>query len=183
MGKLPPFRRPPTTFPHSPPYFNHTATNTYFLRPQHKPGNEQGKEAQPEFHAETYPPGTAPKEHTFRPDATYEAPAAGQPVEQPGWTSGDVHNAHGFEEGRPMEGQTSREQRGAHPGKRKKERSGLEGVGATGPEQPTVEGKVRQGAFDEDEAARGARGKSGREEGGLNWPGAEEREPARAEDM
>jgi len=40
----------------------------------HKPGSEQGNNAVPEFHAETYPPGTAPKETTFRPDGTYETP-------------------------------------------------------------------------------------------------------------
>lgn len=147
----------------------------------HKPGNEQGKEAIPEFHAETYPPGTAPKESTFQPHNTYETPIHAGPVDFPGATSGDVHEAHGAMEGRPLQGQTSRELHGAHAGKRKKERSGLEGVGATGKEQPTVEGKVRKGAFDEEEAARGQRGKSGAGEGGLAWEGAEERVPTSAE--
>lgn len=82
-----------------------------------------------------------------------------------------------------MQGQTGGELHGAHnaTSKRKKERRGLEGVGATGKEQDTVERKVRENAFDKEEAVRGARGKSGREEGGLNWPGAEEREPESAE--
>jgi hypothetical protein len=140
---------------------------------QHKPGSEQGNEAVPEFHAETYPPGTAPKESTFQPDNTYETPAQANPVDYPGSTSKDVHNAHGFQEGRPLQGQTSREVHGAHAGKRKKERTGLEGVGATSKEQSTVEGYVRDNAFDKDQAAKGQRGKSGAVEGGLAWEGAE----------
>ena len=147
-----------------------SATN---ISPQHKPGNEQGNDAVPEFHAEQHPPGTAPKENTFRPDATYETPAQGNPVDFPNWTSKDVHNAHNFESGRPMEGQTSREVRGAHAGKNKKERNGLPGVGATDKEQDTVEKHVRDQAFDKEEAAKGMRGKSGQQEGGLNWEGAE----------
>ncbi|KAB5559513.1 hypothetical protein GE09DRAFT_1113247 [Coniochaeta sp. 2T2.1] len=100
--------------------------------PWHKPGNEQGNAAVPEFHAQQYPPGTAPKEHTFQPNATNETPQQGNPVDYPNLTSKDVHNAHNFESGRPMEGQTSREVRGAHAGTNKKERSGLEGVGSSG---------------------------------------------------
>ncbi|KAH7213129.1 hypothetical protein DER44DRAFT_743663 [Fusarium oxysporum] len=38
-----------------------------------KPGNEQGNDAAPEYHAETFPPGTAPAENTFHPfpDSNY----------------------------------------------------------------------------------------------------------------
>ncbi|OIW22742.1 hypothetical protein CONLIGDRAFT_147954 [Coniochaeta ligniaria NRRL 30616] len=147
----------------------------------HKPGNEQGKEAIPEFHAQTYPPGTAPPESTYQPHNTYETPVEGGPVDYPGATSQDVYNATGVQEGRPLQGQTGRELHGAHPGKRKKERSGLEGVGATGRDEPTVERKVREGAFDKEEAAKGQRGKSGAAEGGMAWEGVEAAQPYRAE--
>jgi hypothetical protein len=80
-----------------------------------------------------------------------------------------------------MEGQTSRESRGAHAGKNKHEQTGLEGVGATSKEQDTVEGRVRDGAFDKDEAAKGTRGKSGEEEGGYAAEGAEGAQPTRAD--
>jgi hypothetical protein len=59
----------------------------------------------------------------------------------PGATSGDVHNATDALHGRPMQGMEGREAHGMHAGKRKKEHSGLEGVGATNSRE-TVEGKV-----------------------------------------
>lgn len=148
--------------------------------PQHKPGNEQGNDALPEFHAETHPPGTAPKESTFAPQNSYETPVEGGGADYPTSTSKDVHNAHGFQEGRPMQGQTSRETRGAHAGKNKKEGTGLEGVGATSNEQGTVEGNVRGQAADRGEAQKGERGKSGAVEGGLAWEGAEGARPSQA---
>jgi hypothetical protein len=150
--------------------------------PQHKPGNEQGNEAVPEFKAEQYPPGTAPEENSFRPNPIYETPSQGNVVDYPNFTSKDIYNAQTFESGRPMQGQTSREQRGAHPGKNKKEHSGLEGVGATKGRE-TVEGVVRNKTADKPQAAKGERGKSGSKEGGLNWPGAEDTEPTRAENI
>ncbi|KAH8902922.1 hypothetical protein BR93DRAFT_221776 [Coniochaeta sp. PMI_546] len=140
--------------------------------PWHKPGNEQGKAAVHEFHAETYPPGTAPKESTFQPMNTYDTPTEGTVVDYPASTSRDLHGAHGVQEGRPVHGQTSREVHGAHAGKNKREGTGLEGVGATSKGQSTVEGYVRDNAFDKDQAAKGQRGKSGAAEGGLAWEGA-----------
>jgi len=150
---------------------------------QHKPGNEQGNEAAPEFHAETHAPGSAPPSQTFQPNPTNETPApgAGSGVDFPNWTSKDVHNAHSFDDGRPMQGQTSREVRGAHPGKNKREQNGLLGVGAADGEGDTVEGKVREQAADRGKAERGVRGKSGAVEGGVNWPGAEGVPSERAE--
>ncbi|KAK1976907.1 hypothetical protein LZ30DRAFT_546688, partial [Colletotrichum cereale] len=112
-------------------------------RKWHKPGNEKGNDALPEYHAQTFPPGTAPEETAFRPnpnnvnigqanslDAIHEESYISAP-EMPGPTSKDIYNSIDVKHGRPIIGQTSREIRGAHPGKRKKERCGLEGVGAS----------------------------------------------------
>jgi hypothetical protein len=103
-------------------------------------------------------------------------------VDYPNATSKDVHNAHGFMEGRPMQGQTSAEQRGAHAGRNKKEGTGLEGVGAANGRQ-TVEGVARDKAADREEARKGERGQTGSQEGGLDWPGAEGMEPTRADQI
>jgi hypothetical protein len=76
-----------------------------------------------------------------------------------------------------MEGQTQREQHGAHGvGKRKGERSGLEGVGVTAStSDETVEGRVRAMGADLPEGVeRGVRGKG---------PGAEETIPASAAEV
>ncbi|KAJ2896839.1 hypothetical protein MKZ38_005138 [Zalerion maritima] len=95
----------------------------------HKPGVQVGNDTLPEFHAETYPPGTAPKENTFEPNPqldknyTTAPPVAQQPTSAAdtllGATSGDVHTGIG----KPIYGDT--------PRSGKKERSGLEGVGAS----------------------------------------------------
>lgn len=150
-------------------------------RLQHKPGNEQGNEAVPEFHAETHPPGTAPKEESFEPNPTTAATAdsslgaGADPLSFPGATSKDVHAGMGM----PIQGQADRdihhqlpgrrhEDIRMHPGKRKKERSGLEGVGANGAKDP-----VREHGWDLPEGVeKGTKGKHN-----PDWPGAEEREP------
>jgi hypothetical protein len=99
----------------------------------------------PEFSAKTLPAGTAPKESTFQPDATYEIP--GQQFNDnvdrshgkegvrtdplstlPGATSADVHTGLGH----PGQGQTSTELRHEGHHTRKKATSGPEGAGATG---------------------------------------------------
>ena len=67
----------------------------------------------------------------------------------PGSTSGDVHNATDNLHGRPMGGQEGRELHGVHAGKQKKERSGVEGVGATAASD-TVEGKAHAVRADRD---------------------------------
>ncbi len=87
----------------------------------------------------------------------------------PGATNGDVYNASTF--ARPAEGQMSRELHGAHAGTRKKERSGLEGVGATVSDD-TVDARARALGADLPEGLeRGVRGKG---------PGATEAIPASA---
>ncbi|KAH8879565.1 hypothetical protein GQ53DRAFT_620621, partial [Thozetella sp. PMI_491] len=163
----------------------------------HAPGVKVGNDCVPEFSAQTYPPGTAPPEHTFQPNPVSEAPAqAGDPEDTsrftrasaldsvPGATSRDVHNA--TEYGRPLQGQTSRETRGVHGGHRKKERSGLHGGGAHAPGREFVEAKARAGGYDLDGRAaemKGTKGHSGDVEGGVDWQGAEERVPVRAEEL
>lgn len=125
---------------------------------QHAPGVKVGNDAVPEFHAETHPPGTAPKENTFQPNPVNEVPGQAQnPDTQattaasetlPGATSASVHQGLGH----PGSGQTSQELHGTH----KKERSGLTGVGAnlTDPihqnhhDRPYETGKTDKGATD-----------------------------------
>ncbi|KAL2024248.1 hypothetical protein VTK56DRAFT_9404 [Thermocarpiscus australiensis] len=161
----------------------------------HQLGQQVGNEAVPEFRAKTYPPGTAPKEHTYQPNPVSEVPGQAlnpdvdpssrtEALDMPGATSKDVYNASTF--ARPMEGQTGREVHGqlpgkkgedrAHAGKRKKERSGLEGVGATlTTSDETVEGRVRALGADLPEGVeRGIKGKG---------PGAEETIPASAAEV
>jgi hypothetical protein len=162
-------------------------SNTY----QHKPGNEQGNDAAPEFHAQTFPPGTAPTENSFQPhpvdsnipenqweedrDDSLEMPA----LDMPGATSKDIHNSIDSLHGKPLQGQENREARGVHPRKRKKERSGLEGVGAS--TNDSVFDKVRDTVADKPEAEKGQRGYTGRQEGGLAADRAEAIPPVTAE--
>jgi len=136
----------------------------------HAPGVKVGNDAVREFNAETYSPGTAPAKDTFRPDPRSEVTGQANStrtaaLDMPGATSGQVYNDTEF--GRPMEGQTSREQHGAHAGKRKKERTGLEGLATVG------------GV----EEIKGTKGKSGQVEGGESWPGAGERLPTTADEV
>ncbi|KAL2153829.1 hypothetical protein VTH82DRAFT_2504 [Thermothelomyces myriococcoides] len=157
---------------------------------QHQLGQKVGNEAAPEFRAETHAPGSAPKEHSYRPNPVHETPGQAlnpdasaetggrtAALDMPGATSGEVYNASTF--ARPMEGggQTSREAHGAHGvGKRKGERSGLEGVGATAStSEETVEGRARALGADLPEGVeRGIRGKG---------PGAEEVLPTSAAEV
>lgn len=141
-----------------------------------------GTEARAEFRAETHPPGTAPPSKTYQPNPTSSMHQG--PVDMPGATSGEIHNASTF--GRPMQGQTGRELHGqlpgkkgddkAHAGGRKKERSGLEGVGATGGERETVERKVREVGADLPEGVE-----RGMKTGGGG--GATEMQPASATEV
>jgi hypothetical protein len=92
---------------------------------QHAPGVKVGNDRYPEFSAETYPPGTAPKENTHLPQPSNEFVGQGLTAASDtfvGSSSADVHQGYGV----PGSGQTSQELHG----RGKKERSGLEGVGA-----------------------------------------------------
>ncbi|CAM1501529.1 Fc.00g035130.m01.CDS01 [Cosmosporella sp. VM-42] len=142
----------------------------------HAPGVKVGNDAAPEFHAETYPPGTAPKNRSFEPGSQGEIPAqtADPDMENrtsaadtlQGATSGEVYQGMG----RPVDGMSSREM---HGGPHKHNRSGLEGVGAN------AEDPIHKYGFDRDYPI-GERGKSGDTE---NWPGADERIPTSAEEL
>ncbi|KAJ9426074.1 hypothetical protein QL093DRAFT_2004423 [Fusarium oxysporum] len=149
----------------------------------HKPGNEQGNDTVPEYHAETFPPGTAPAENTFHPnpDSNYTTEALNMPaLDMPGSTSKDVHNSIDNLHGKPLIGQENREIRGVHPRKRKKERSGLEGVGAS--TTYSVFDKVRDTVADKPNVEKGQRGYSGKREGGLAADGAESMPPVTADE-
>ncbi|KAI1765662.1 hypothetical protein GGR53DRAFT_254093 [Hypoxylon sp. FL1150] len=139
----------------------------------HKPGVKVGNDAVPEFHAEKYPPGTAPREHTFQPHPEGEIPVQEQVTDPSdtltGATSQTVHTGYG----KPMQGMTGRELHGMHPGKRKKERSGLEGVGAS------LRRPVREKGADLPEGA--VKGKNVK--GSAEYPSASERVPASAEEV
>lgn len=139
--------------------FTPTSLNVVLTkRPQHQIGQKIGHEAIPEFHAKTYPPGTAPKEHSYHPNTESDIPGqALNPdmdpslrtgaLDMPGSTSQGIYKDSLYS--RPMQGQMSREMKGAHAGKRKGERSGLEGVGASTSDN-TIEGKVRRVGADRD---------------------------------
>lgn len=105
--------------------------------------HQLGVKASPEFHAETYPPGTAPNDATYTPNVEGESGGQGfndlmdrshgkestrtKPEDTlMGATSKDVYKGFGY----PGANQSRTEIRheGAH--KRKKQPSGLEGVGA-----------------------------------------------------
>ncbi|KAH7308715.1 hypothetical protein B0I35DRAFT_413321 [Stachybotrys elegans] len=145
-------------------------------RKGHAPGVKVGNDAVPEFHAETYPPGTAPANQSFNPNPTGEVPGQALNPDMDaesrtrasdtlgGATSSDVHTGYGH----PGAGMTSQE---LHGGKHKRERAGLEGVGAN-PSDP-----VHERGFDRDYPV-GYRGKFDE-----NYPGAEERIPAGPEEV
>ncbi|KAI0018032.1 hypothetical protein F4780DRAFT_558182 [Xylariomycetidae sp. FL0641] len=139
----------------------------------HKPGVMVGNEAVPEFHAETHPPGTAPREDTYQPNPETEFSAQANNTQTDasatlgGATSADVHTGLG----KPMQGQTSQELHG-HP--HKKERAGLEGTGASA----GVDSVRQKGADLPEGVSKGMRGKAD-----PDYPGAEDRVPAGAEEV
>jgi hypothetical protein len=100
--------------------------------------------------------------------------------DMPGSTSKDIHNSIDNLHGRPLIGQENREIRGVHPGKRKKERSGLEGVGAS--TAHSVFDKVRDEVADKANVDKGQRGYSGKRDGGLAADGAESMPPVKADE-
>ena len=123
----------------------------------HQIGQPVGPSAHiPEYHAHTFPPGTAPKSTppTFQPNTQSSVPGQALnddmdpslrtgPLDMPGATSRDVYNASA--EARPVQGQTSQELHGAHLGsnKNKKERSGLQGVAPASDMHGSVEDMAR----------------------------------------
>jgi hypothetical protein len=130
------------------------ALDVALTRSQHAPGIMVGNDVYPEFHAEQYPPGTAPKEHTFYPQGPGENVAYSAGDTLGGSSSADVHRGMGH----PGSGQTS-------GGQRKREGAGLEGVGASASDPMKDQG------LDRDH-------RQGPKRGGLG--SATEQEPSRA---
>lgn len=138
-----------------------------------------------------HPRGAAPPENTFEPNPVGEFPRQDtcpgvdasvlDPPEMPGATSRDVYTGFGLPlqgfEGREVNpqlpGKKSKHQR-AHIRGRKKEKTGLVGVGVEPKKDP-----VRIRGLDLPEGVeRGSRGKQN-----TDWPGAEERLPVSAEQV
>ncbi|KAB8074234.1 hypothetical protein BDV29DRAFT_156836 [Aspergillus leporis] len=170
--------------------FHPSAGNTQPLTEKgHQPGRKVSpKDYAPEFHAETYPPGTAPASNSYTPNTQSEVGSQAQnpnvdrshgkesvrtTAEQTlvGATSQDVHTGLGH----PGGGQTSAELRHDGQGHRKNPGGGLESVGAS--QEPRFErGIPSQRGLERDEAQRGQRG----DKGAL---AAEERQPESAETL
>ncbi|KAI1750496.1 hypothetical protein F4782DRAFT_509258 [Xylaria castorea] len=142
----------------------------------HKPGVLVGNDRIPEFHAKTYPPGTAPREHTYQPNPENEfpaqaygtAPSAADTIS--GATSQSVYRGMG----KPIQGQEHREIVKPHGGHRKRDREGIAGVGG-------VEGVdfVRvKGADLAEGVHKGTRGKAS-----TDYAAAEDRIPTSAEEV
>jgi hypothetical protein len=142
----------------------------------HALGTKVGNDAAPEYHAETFPAGTAPQEFSHQPNAEGEVP--GQALNEfatertgateIGATSQDVYTGYG----KPMQGQEEREKRGAHVRTNKKERTGLAGTGAS----DGIDSVRLKGADLPEGVNKGTRGKDS-----SNYPGATERFPESAE--
>ncbi|KAI0391878.1 hypothetical protein F5Y17DRAFT_384722 [Xylariaceae sp. FL0594] len=136
----------------------------------HKPYIKEGKDKVPEFHAETHPAGTAPREHTYEPRPEGEVPAQAYDHTPnvtdtlPGATSQDVYQGAG----KPLQGQEGRELHGEHLRSRKKEGTGVAGRGGAGGEDAVRE----LGADLPEGVEKGTRGKQS-----DNYPAAEERVP------
>jgi len=154
----------------------------------HKPGVKTSPaDHVPESHVQTLPPGTAPKDRTFAPDATSEVPGQADNDASlrshgkestytstastlSGATSADVHTGLGH----PGQGQTSTEIRHDGQHTRKRVGAGLEGVGASGVSGVDERYDPSQRGLERDEALGGQHG----DKGSL---GAEDIVPADAE--
>ncbi|KAI1177892.1 hypothetical protein F4777DRAFT_540734 [Nemania sp. FL0916] len=142
----------------------------------HKPGVLVGNDRIPEFHAETYPPGTAPREYTYQPrpegefaaQASETGPSAADTIS--GATSQDLYRGMG----KPIQGQEAREIKKRHGGHNKKEGTGFAGVGGV----EGVDFARAKGADLPEGVQRGMRGK-----GTEEYPAAEERMPTNAEEL
>lgn len=140
----------------------------------HKPGVLVGNDRIPEFHAEPYPAGTAPREDTYQPrpegenaaQAYETAPSAADTIQ--GATSQDVYRGLG----KPMQGQEHREIEKRHGAHNKKEGTGFAGVGGS----QGVDMAREKGADLPEGVYKGMRGK-----GSGDYLGAEDRVPASAE--
>lgn len=145
----------------------------------HKPGVLVGNDRVPEFHAETCPAGTAPRENTYQPRPEGEVPAqayndnniaSAADVALQGATSADLYTGMG----KPIQGQEKREIEKPSGGHRKKERTGVAGRGGS----DGVDIVREKGADLPEGVEKGMRGKASDE-----YPRAEDRVPASAEEI
>ncbi|KAE8164912.1 hypothetical protein BDV40DRAFT_298003 [Aspergillus tamarii] len=172
--------------------FHPSAGNTQPLADKghwHQPGRKVSpKDHAPEFHAKTYPPGTAPASNSYTPNTQSEVGSQAQNpnVERShgkesvkttadqslqGATSKDMHTGLG----QPGGGQTSAELRHDGQQHRKNPGGGLEGVGAS--KEPRTERQIPGlRGLERDEAQGGQRG----DKGAL---AAEDRQPESAETL
>ncbi|KAI1437869.1 hypothetical protein GGR50DRAFT_611343 [Xylaria sp. CBS 124048] len=139
----------------------------------HKPGVLVGNDRIPEFHAETYAPGTAPPENTFKPQPEGQVPAQDAPSAEDtlqGATSQDVYTGMG----KPLQGQEAREINKKHGRHRKKEGTGFAGVGGS----QGVDVVREKGADLPEGVHKGMRGKASDE-----YPAAADRVPEGSEEV
>ncbi|KEZ42890.1 hypothetical protein SAPIO_CDS5323 [Scedosporium apiospermum] len=87
----------------------------------HAPGVHLGKDAVPEFSAETYPPGTAPRENTYLPNPYDESgrrpshPEMEKPTRKTSETAQGGASAESHRgKGQPGQGMTSKGSQGGH---------------------------------------------------------------------
>ncbi|KAL7804081.1 hypothetical protein V8C43DRAFT_4538 [Trichoderma afarasin] len=159
----------------------------------HQPGIKVGNDRLPESHLETFPPGTAPPESSFRPNPISEIPGQANnpevdssgrsdPLDFPGATSKDVSNSYG----RPMQCLEGREVASQLPGKKhtgtrehphghKEAGAGLGAIAAN----VNKSDPVREHGWDLPEGVeKGTRGKVGE-----SLAGAEGVEPVKADEV
>ncbi|KAK5074951.1 hypothetical protein LTS08_005472 [Lithohypha guttulata] len=150
----------------------------------HQPGQLVGNDAAPEFSAKTLPPGTAPKESTFKPNPVNEIPGqannpdvesapdmsgASKALDMPGATSADVHTGLGH----PGQGQTSSELKESGKSSNKGQGTGEGGTGMQGPESEEAK-KLQQDHVPGPKTTR---------EHNISLDGAESKEPVHAEEV
>ncbi|KAJ9298108.1 hypothetical protein DTO271G3_3713 [Paecilomyces variotii] len=140
----------------------------------------------PEFHAQVLPPGTAPASSSYQPNPINETPGQANNPDAlrghgkestytaansiPGATSKDVHRGLGH----PGVGETNNEIRHDGQHHRKRAGQGLEGVGASRPNEPDERARPDQRGIEREEARGGQHG----DKGAL---AAEDKQPESAE--
>ncbi|UKZ74401.1 hypothetical protein TrVFT333_002068 [Trichoderma virens FT-333] len=149
----------------------------------HQPGIKVGNDRLPESHLETFPPGTAPPNHPSdqiprqksqaRPTTPKSTPLAGQTPRLP------RRHIKGRLEGREVASQLPGKKhtgtRTQHPHGQKEAGTGLGAIAAN----VNKTDPVREHGWDLPEGVeKGARGK-----GSENWPGAEDVEPVKADEI
>ncbi|EUC49480.1 hypothetical protein COCMIDRAFT_84348 [Bipolaris oryzae ATCC 44560] len=154
-------------------FAGHVAPSEPLTNGGHQIGRLVGKDAVPEFHAQTLPAGSAPADKTYTPNPDLNNQKMYQQASDTlqGATSADLHTGLGH----PGQGQTSKE---LHDGRRVGQ--GLAGL-ASGVKDQQSGGDIRELKDDPKYAAQRNLGDvpTG-QRGNVGGPPAEEREPAQA---